>query len=316
MGDAVLDFRAAILDAMPGAAVPDHIDPDRLHRFPTNGKRCDSAGWCKLFGDRRGGVFGDFRAGLSRTWAADDQRMLTPAEREQLRQQVAKAAAEREAQQRIAWRENGRRIAALWRECSPLQPGDPVTLYLKRRGFAGLWPLPACLRYHQRLRYWHEDGTTTEHPGMVAPLLASDGSLVALHRTYLTRDGGKAMVPEVRKLTPAAGPMGGACIALHRPAAGALGIAEGIETALGAWCASGVPVVAAYSAGNLATWRWPDGVRRIVIFADNDEAGLTAADRLRARAIRHHLPVEVLSPTDPGADWCDVWAQRGQEVTA
>ena len=35
--------------------------------------------------------------------------------------------------------------------------GDPVTLYLKRRGIGGMWPLPACLRYHQALPYW-DDG--------------------------------------------------------------------------------------------------------------------------------------------------------------
>jgi hypothetical protein len=28
------------------------------------------------------------------------------------------------------------------------------------------------------------------------------------------------------------------------------------------------------------------------------------------RAIRAGLRVEVQTPTEPGADWCDVWAQR------
>ena len=74
--------------------------------------------------------------------------------------------------------------------------------------------------------------------------------------------------------------------------------------------ASSVPTVAAYCANNLAHWRWPIGVQRIVIFADHDKAGREAADTLRARAIAARLRVQVMTPTDPGADWCGVWAQR------
>jgi phage/plasmid primase-like uncharacterized protein len=134
---------------------------------------------------------------------------------------------------------------------------------------------------------------------------------VALHRTYLTADGRKAAVPSVKKLTEAAGPVAGACIPLHKPQSGVIGIAEGIETALAAWLASGVPTVAAYCAGNLAAWHWPGGVRRLVIFADADKAGREAAEKLRTRALAARLRAEVLTPTTPGADWCDVWAQRG-----
>ena len=132
-----------------------------------------------------------------------------------------------------------------------------------------------------------------------------------MHRTYLTRDGRKADVPAVKKLTTAAGPLAGACIPLYRPARGVLGIAEGIETALAAHCASGVPTVAAYCAGNLAAYTWPPGVNRIVVFADADPAGAGAAQTLKARAMRAGLSVAVMTPTTPGADWCDVWAQRG-----
>ena len=90
-----------------------------------------------------------------------------------------------------------------------------------------------------------------------------------------------------------------------------LGIAEGIETALAARCASGVPTVAAYSAGALAGWQWPPSLRRLVIFADADPAGADAADKLRQRARAAGLAVDVLTPTTPGTDWCDVWAKRG-----
>lgn len=302
-------FRAAILAALGHA--PDAIDPGRLHRFSTNGRRGDTAGWCRLFPDGLAGVFGCHRSGISETWTARDRMAMTPAERAELARQVAQAAAEREAEQRTRWARNAARIATMWHECVPLVPGDPVALYLERRGFGGVWPLPGCLRFHPSLPYHHDGEHLGDFATMVAPLVGADGRMRALHRTYLTGDGRKADVPCVRKLTPAAGPLAGACIPLHRPQRGAIGIAEGIETALAAWCASGLPVVAAYSAGALAAWRWPPGVQRLVVFGDHDRAGREAADTLRARAIAAGLRVQVLLPSDAGSDWADAWAAAG-----
>ncbi|MCG3189301.1 MAG: hypothetical protein LKCHEGNO_01621 [Burkholderiaceae bacterium] len=307
--DPIRSFRAAI--AVTLGYAPEVIEPGRLMRFATSSRRSDTAGWCKLFADLRGGVFGDHRAGISETWNAIDSAATTRAQRAELARQVAAASVERERQQRDQWAENAKRIARLWAECVPLVPGDPVTLYLKRRGLAGVWPLPACLRLHRALPYWDGNDRVGTFPSMVAPLVAPDGRIVALHRTYLTTDGRKADVRSAKKLTATAGPLTGACIPLLEPARGVIGIAEGIETALAAWLASGVSTAAAYSAGNLAAYRWPAGVRQLVIFADADRAGGRAADELEARAIRAGLRCNVLTPSDEGADWCDVWAQRG-----
>lgn len=307
-------FRRAILAALGHA--PEAIEPGKLQRFATRDRRGDFAGWCTMFGDLRGGVFGDWRTGRTETWTASDCRTMTHAERAALAARVERATREREAERRRQWDANARRIAALRRECAPLVPGDPAALFLRHRGFAGVWPLPECLRYHAALAYWHEGERIGVFPAMVAPLTAPDGRMLALHRTWLTRDGRKADVPTVRKLTAAAGPLAGACIRLFEPDRGRIGIAEGIETALGAWCASSVPTVAAYSAGNLAAYQWPTGVQRLVIFADHDAAGAEAAERLRQRARAAGLTVNLLKPTTPGADWCDVWARHVAEVLA
>ena len=48
----------------------------------------------------------------------------------------------------------------------------------------------------------------------------------------------------------------------------------------------------------------------MVIFADNDRVGRAAAQKLLARAHSARLHAEVLTPSDDGADWADVWAQR------
>lgn len=304
-------FRLAIVATLGHA--PEVIDPGKFQRFGTSDRRADDAGWCKLFDDLRGGVFGCYRQGISETWSAADRATMTREQRAALARQVMAATVEREAQQRKHWAESAERNARLWAECVPLVPGDPVTLYLKRRGMGGVWPLPGMLRLHRALPYWQDGEKLGTFSAMVAPIIAPDGRMVALHRTYLHRDG-RAMLRDgkkVKKLTGTAGPLAGACIPLHKPVNGCIGVAEGIETALAAWCASGVPTVSAYCADLLAKWRWPSGVQRLVIFADADKAGREAADMLLSRAVRAGLQASVMTPTDPGADWCDVWAARG-----
>lgn len=307
-GDPIQAFRASIVGALGYA--PAVIEPGRLQRFATRDRRRDNAGWCLLFEDLRGGVYGCNRTGVRGSWAARDRLVMTPGERAELARRVEAASGKRQAQQRERWKENAQRIARMWAQCEPVTTGDPCALYLMRRGFHELRTLPEVLRYHPAMPYWDDGEKLGTFPALVAPIVAPDGRMLALHRTYLTDDGRKAAVPSPKKLSATAGLLTGGCIPLHDPAQDCVGIAEGIETALAAWCASGVPTVAAYCAGNLAAWQWPASVRRIVIFADADKAGREAADTLRARAKAEGMRVDMLTPSDPGSDWCDVWARR------
>lgn len=284
------------------------IEPGRIHRFSTSDRASDKAGWCQLFEDGRAGVFGDFRRGISSVWTAQQRELMTQAERADMARRLLQAQAQRSAQRQGEQALNAQRISDLLAETVPVTDGDPVSRYLRRRGLAG--PVPEGLRLHPGLTYW-DGGDRGSYPAMIAPLIRPDGLVLALHRTYLTADGGKAPVPTVKKLTGAVGPLAGACIPLHDPQNGVIGIAEGIETAQAAHLASRLPTVAAYCAGNLAAYTWPAGVTRIVVFADADPAGAAAAQSLKARAMRAGLSVAVMTPTKPGADWCDVWAQRG-----
>ena len=308
MHDAPDRFREAILATLGHA--PTVVVPGRLHRFATRERRGDSAGWCKLFDDLRGGVFGCHRRGVTHTWSAAAGATMTREQRAEVARHVAAAARERERQQRDEWATNANRIASLWAQCVPVTSGDPVHRYLCRRLAIDAFAAPQCLRLHPALDYWHDGTKLGTFAAMVAPMAAPDGGIVALHRTYLTRDGCKADVPTVKKLTAASGPLAGACVRVHTPMRGVIGIAEGIETALAASLASGVPTVAAYCANALAGYRWPAGVRQLVIFADNDPAGREAADKLKVRALRGWLRVNVMTPTTEGADWCDVWSAR------
>jgi len=305
MADPLQAFRAAVLSTLGSA--PETIEPGRFHRFATSERRGDSAGWCKIFDDMRGGVFGCYRQGITETWVAADRAVQSIEQRMALARQMAAATAERLNAQRQMWGENAQRITRVWKQTLPLSPDDPVARYLSKRGVRAGCRLPDALRFHPALPYWHGSERVGIYPAMVAPLTTPEGRVVALHRTYLSQEGNKADVPSPKKLSGTAGPLAGACIALHQPVRGVIGIAEGIETALAAWQASGVPTVASYCAGNLAAWQWPASAQRLVIFGDADRAGRDAAQALKARAVAAWRQCEVLTPAAEGADWCDVW---------
>ena len=284
---------------------PDVIEPGRMHRFSTSGRPGDDAGWCKLFDDMRGGIFGCWRSGISDSWHMNGH----PPDGARFAREIATATIERLRLRDEQWSANGKRNAAMWAQCRPLTGGDPAALYLRRRRIAGA--MPACLRFHPALPYYASGELIGVFPAMVAQLVARDRRLVALHRTYLTNDGRKANVPTVKKLTQTAGLLAGACIPLGQPLGGRIAVAEGIETALAAQFGSRIPTVAAYSAGNLAGWLPPAGVREVVVFGDNDQAGREASATLQTRMLALGIRCGIVTPSDDGADWCDVLQQRG-----
>lgn len=297
-------FRAALLAALGGA--PATIEPGRIQRFPTSQRQGDQAGWSKMFNDELAGVFGDHRSGFRSCWHARSAAAhRLPASFKE--SDLAAVAADRQNRQ---WVSNGATLQRLWSDSLPLCPGDLVSRYLSHRGIELAWPAPLSLRFHPRLPYWQSGRLLNCYPAMVASVTSPDGRLVALHRTYLSTEARKADVVSPKKLSKAAGSLAGATISLGHDGSTSVGVAEGIETALAAAAASGISTNAAYCAGNLASWCWPPGARRLVVFADNDETGLGAARTLAARALGSGLQCDVFAPSTAGADWCDVWASR------
>lgn len=292
------DFLSTIMATLGHA--PQQLTPGKFHRFGTR-----KAAWAKLFTDCMGGVFGDYRQGISSHWSARDHQ--TPAELANMRRQIQLAARERDAAQRIQWARNEASNAALWAAAQPT--GDAVHSYLAARGL-GQWQIPTVIRQHPGLDYWHTDDDGELHklgtfPAMLAPIVSTTGKLLAVHRTYLG-DGKKADVPTPKKLTAAAGLLNGACIPLASLRGGVIGVAEGIETAAAASLGSGLAVVAAYCANAMAGYQWPRNTERLVIFADSDNAGQKAAASLAQRASQSGLDTKTLTPSKPGSDWLDV----------
>jgi phage/plasmid primase-like uncharacterized protein len=180
--------------------------------------------------------------------------------------------------------------------------GTLVQAYGIARGLPEL-ARSAALRF--RLDCPHPDGGKV--PAMVGLVVDATGALVAVHRTYLRRDGtGKA---DVARAKASLGPVWGGAIRLD-PLAPELLIGEGIESSASAGRMLGLPAWSALSAGNLARGLvLPPEVRAVVIAADPDEAGQDAACDAWHRWTAEGRRVRIATPNG-SADFNDVLRSR------
>lgn len=193
-------------------------------------------------------------------------------------------------------------LRKVWMSSAPLSEDTPAGLWLvKRTGFS---VLSKALRSHPHLRY--HDEHPSYHPAMIALIEAHDGRPVTLHRTYLTKDGDKAQVPSPRRLMP--GSLEDGCAVRLFNHGEALGIAEGIETAIAASLIFDLPVWSAINDNLLSKWIPPEGVREVVVFGDNDAnyAGQAASFALARRLTDKGYRVYIQIPGKAGMDWNDV----------
>lgn len=210
-------------------------------------------------------------------------------------------------------------LNAMWQASTPVTPDDPVGRYLASRGirldFAGMSLRP--LRY---VAHMHHHPTGSDHPGMLATVCAADGKPSQLHRTYLTQDGCKADVDPVRMFMAGELPKGGA-IRLG-PVEAAMGIAEGIETALSAAILFKMPVWATMGTAMLEMWQPPAEAREITIFGDADRSfagqcsAYALARRLIFEATRDKVDREVRVLLPDYGDWNDHLRRRAPPPTS
>jgi putative DNA primase/helicase len=187
----------------------------------------------------------------------------------------------------------------LWRKSEEVTAGNPVDKYLIRR--TQIQEMPNNIRYMPELDYKTEVGNKSTYPAMITRVQDLEGKTTAIHRTYLTNEGEKADVPNPKQVSGVLPP--GSAVRLCIPK-DKLGIAEGIETALSAAGLFQIPVWAALSANGLARWVPPKEIRQVLIFADNDETGRTAAERLH-KSLNDMVDVTIELPTG-NKDWNDV----------
>jgi putative DNA primase/helicase len=193
---------------------------------------------------------------------------------------------------------------AIWQYAKPAQ-GTLVETYLASRGIC--LPTPDALRFHAGLK--HPSGGIW--PAMVALVTrGSDGTPLAIHRTFLVRDGrGKAPVEPQKMML---GRCGGGVVRLAEPG-DELMVGEGIETCLAAMQATGKSTWAALSTSGLRSLDLPKNVRDVIVLADADDPGEEAALDCARRLKREGRRVRIARPPD-GLDFNDLLLGRASRT--
>lgn len=265
-----------VRDAMASAGLdpPEEVYLDgQIHRFPTNGKKGDDAGWYVIYPDGvPSGSFGSWRDGLQQNWRMDMGRSLSPAEEMAYRRRQAEARQMREADQRKRAERTQDTVEQIWAHAGAASPDHP---YLRRKRI-------------------HPNGARVTGDGrLIVPLFAPTGELSSVQ--YIDSDGNKQYH---------AGGKVKACQYLigSTDHADTLYIAEGFATAATIHEVTGVPTAVAYSAGNLTDvacyWRSELGYHvSLVVVADNDESGVGKAHAHQASA---KSGARVVVPEVPG----------------
>jgi putative DNA primase/helicase len=193
---------------------------------------------------------------------------------------------------------------SVWQSAIPAD-GTPVEAYLASRGLR--CSLPPSLSFHGGLK--HPSGGIW--PCMVALVTrGADDTPLAIHRTFLAREGhGKAAVEPAKMML---GPCRGGAVRLSEPGE-VLMIGEGIETCLAAMQATGHPAWAALSTSGLRALDLPGCVHDVIVLADGDDPGETAARACALRWMRQGRRVRIARPPR-GLDFNDVLLGRAPRI--
>jgi len=313
------DVVAAFAESMRAAGIepPAKIIGDgKLHRFPTNGKRGDDAGWYALHLDGiPAGAFGDWRNGSSETWCASAPDIFTPAERERHRARIEKARQEAEAERAQERAEAATLARAVWSKATPACADHPYLSGKRVKPTATLRELPAgtiksVLGYAPAAK-----GEPLTGRVLVAPIVI-DGKLASVE-----------MIDETgRKAFLAGGAVSGGFWATAKLPEGdgegsAIMIGEGIATVCTAAEATGNVGVAALSANNLAAVAKAMRARlpkaRLIMLADLDASGVGLAKATEAaRSVGGVVAVPNFGDARPetAKDFNDLAALRGLEA--
>lgn len=281
--DTVAIFLSAIRTA--GLQPPENIEPGVVCRFPGAGKsKTNRAGWCKMFSDGIGGVFGDFSTGLYETWQSD--RPQTSQERAEFRRQVEQAKQQAEVERKQRQADAARTARDVWVKATPALSHS----YLDRKS----------IKAHG----------VRVHDGRLVVPLRTGGKLVSLQ--FIAADGSKRFLS------------GGQVTGCYYPIGkitDAVCVCEGFATGASIHEATRYAVAVAFNAGNLRQVaqslrdKYPDA--RLIVCADDDIAttgnpGITKATEA-ASAVGGTVAFPIFGDTrPPGAtDFNDLAAYVG-----
>lgn len=174
--------------------------------------------------------------------------------------------------------------------------GTPAETYLRSRGLS--LPIPPAIRF-SRLPYGKSGAL---HPVMVALITGADDRPAAIQRTFLNAAGtGKAAVPKPKL---SLGRIAGGAIRLA-PTHGKVVVCEGLEDGLSLQSSLSIATWATAGTGGMTSLKLPASVLDVVIGADNDEAGETAAQRAAETFAAQGRTVRILRPLAGFKDFND-----------
>ena len=209
----------------------------------------------------------------------------------------------------------------------------PARAYFKNRGI----PLNENIqdvRFHPGLKYW-EDSETDKgkkvlvgvFPAIVSAFRSADGRVVNFHRIFITEDGAKAPVSEVKKICSAMPNFRGSSITIATTEGRVLHVTEGVEKGWAVHLATGESVKASYSCSSLpnlhvdkakydtvVVWSDCDPVNpnRNVQVGDGQYFAWEFARRLYKEGFDVIFMMPDGNPTDvKGRDWEDVIVEEG-----
>ena len=286
-------FREAI--ARSGLTPPDQIMADgKIHRFASNGKATDRAGWYIFYADGiPAGAYGCWRADLKGSWQANIGRPLTPAEEAAHQAKMDAARREREREEARRHAQAREEAGVVWKASKPAPSDHP---YLVKKGVK-----PHGLRVHEG--------------ALVIPM--RDG--VELHSLqFIGPDGHKRFL--------IGGRVAGCYFSIGGAKGPALCIAEGYATGASIHEATGYPVVVAFNAGNLLPVakamrkRFPE--LHLIVCGDDDaetpgNPGRTKATEA-AQAVSGAVSFPSFGEARPSglSDFNDLHRHAGAEVVA
>jgi len=153
--------------------------------------------------------------------------------------------------------------------------------YLETRGLQHQHP--ETIMFHPALFHSCADNEVRFEPAMVCVIQDPDGDIVSLQRIFLDPHSyDKSEHSPQKMLMPSVTNIGGSSVRLGDPK-DTLNVAEGIETALAIQELTKVPTWATITAGGMKSLQVPVYTKCIKIWADNDEAGVDAAQHLANR---------------------------------
>lgn len=216
------------------------IDDGNIHRYSSNGKSTDEAGWYVLHTDGiAAGSFGDWRTSEIHTWRADIGRPLTTAERSANAARIEAMKLQREADNVETKADARQRASEIWNKSTAITEHA----YLTKKGVKTY-------------------GIKLYGDALVMPLRA-DGEIQSLQ--FINADGSKRFLTGGRKK--------GCYHSIGKPQS-IIYICEGYATGASVYEATGDAVVVALDSGNLMAvaqsirTKYPD--IKLILCADDD----------------------------------------------